>query len=114
MPVFRNYDDFTDVMTIWDYYPDILDEEGNFNGYAPEDELPERDMLAERADEEGNIVVVEEGSEEERARSLALRRERINTMRAHQGLPPISEEEYLAYCRRKDITDECVVSLVRK
>ena len=114
MPVFRNYDDFTDVMTIWDYYPDILDEEGNFNGYAPEDELSERNMLAERADEDGNIVVVEEGSEEERARSLALRRERINTMRAHQGLPPISEEEYLAYCRRKDITDECVVQLCRK
>ncbi len=51
----RNYGDFTDVMTIRDYYPDILDEYGNFNGYSPEDNLPPVDM------ETGTIVVHPEG-----------------------------------------------------
>lgn len=47
-------------MTIWDYSPDILDENGNFNGYSPEDDLPDVDMLKEKADADGNIAVVEE------------------------------------------------------
>lgn len=43
------------TMTIWDEYPDILDEDGNFNGYNPEDDLPPVDM------ETGTIVVHPEG-----------------------------------------------------
>lgn len=43
------------LMTIWDTHPDILDEDGNFNGYNPEDDLPPVDM------ETGTIVVHPEG-----------------------------------------------------
>ena len=42
------------TMTIWDEYPDILDEEGNFNGYNPEDELQPSGGL--EADEDGNVA----------------------------------------------------------
>ena len=42
-------------MSIWDTHPDILDEEGNFNGYNPEDDLPPVEM------ETGTIVVHDEG-----------------------------------------------------
>ena len=114
IPVLRDYGDFTDVMTIWDYYPDILDEDGNFNGYSPEDDLPERDMLKERADADGNIPVVEEYGEEEKLRLLRLRLARINTMRKEQNLPELTEEEFLANCRPKKITDETVVCLKRQ
>lgn len=87
IPVLRDYGDFTDVMTILDYYPDILDEEGNSNGYSPEDDLPERDMLKERADANGNIPVIDEQGEQEKIRLFKLRLARINTLRAEQGLP---------------------------
>lgn len=43
------------TMSIWDTHPDILDEEGNFNGYNPEDDLPPVEM------ETGTIVVHDEG-----------------------------------------------------
>ncbi len=114
IPVLRSYGDFTDVMTIWDYYPDILDEEGNFNGYSPEDDLPDRDMLGERADADGNIPVVEEYGEEEKLRLLRLRLARINTLRKEQNLPELTEEEFLANCRPKNITDESLVCLTRQ
>jgi hypothetical protein len=42
-------------MSIWDTHPDILDEEGNFNGYNPEDDLPPVEMKT------GTIVVHPEG-----------------------------------------------------
>lgn len=48
-------DEIKQTMTIWDEYPDILDEDGNFNGYNPEDDLPPVDM------ETGTIVVHPEG-----------------------------------------------------
>lgn len=111
IPILRSYGDFTDVMTIWDYYPDILDEDGNFNGYSPEDDLPERDMLKERADADGNIPVVEEYGEEEKLRLLRLRLARINTLRKEQNLPELTEEEFLANCRPKKVTDETIVCL---
>ena len=111
IPVLRDYGDFTDVMTIWDYYPDILDEEGNFNGYSPEDDLPERDMLKERADADGNIPVIDEQGEQEKIRLFKLRLARINTLRAEQGLPELTAEEFLARCRPKEITDESIVCL---
>ena len=114
IPVLRDYGDFTDVMTIWDYYPDILDEDGNFNGYSPEDDLPERDMLKERADADGNIPVIDEQGEQEKIRLFKLRLARINTLRAEQGLPELTAEEFLARCRPKKITDEAIVCLHRK
>ena len=114
IPVLRDYGDFTDVMTIWDYYPDILDEEGNFNGYSPEEDLPDRDMLKERADADGNIPVVEEYGEEEKLRLLRLRLARINLLRKEQNLPELTEEEFLDNCRPKKITDETVVLLQRE
>ena len=114
IPVLRSYGDFTDIMTIWDYYPDILDEEGNFNGYSPEDDLPERDILKERADENGNIVVVEEYGKEVQHRLFNLRLARINTLRQEQGLPELTKEEYLALCRPKNITDETVAYLRKR
>ena len=113
IPVLRDYGDFTDVMTIWDYYPDILDEEGNSNGYSPEDDLPERDMLKERADANGNIPVIDEQGEQEKIRLFKLRLARINTLRAEQGLPGLTAEEFLARCRPKEITDESVVILTK-
>ena len=113
IPVLRDYGDFTDVMTIWDYYPDILDEEGNFNGYSPEEDLPDRDMLKERADADGNIPVVEEYGEEEKLRLLRLRLARINLLRKEQNLPELTEEEFLDNCRPKKITDETVCLLSR-
>ena len=100
-------------MTIWDYYPDILNEEGNFNGYTPESDSPERNTLAERADEDGNIVVVEEYGEQEQLRLLKLRFERVNTIRKAKGLPELTEAEFLAYCRPNQITDEAVCMLSR-
>ena len=48
------------TMTIWDEYPDILDEEGNFNGYNPEDDLPPSGGF--EADEDGNVVVQDENA----------------------------------------------------
>lgn len=42
------------TMTIWDSYPDILDEDGNFNGYNPEDDLPPMQIA------DGTIVVYDE------------------------------------------------------
>ena len=48
-------DEIKQTMTIWDTHPDILDEEGNFNGYNPEDDLPPVEM------ETGTIVVHPEG-----------------------------------------------------
>ena len=113
IPVLSDYGDFTDVMTIWDYYPDILDEEGNSNGYSPEDDLPERDMLKERADADGNIPVIDEQGEQEKIRLFKLRLARINTLRAEQGLPELTAEEFLARCRPKEITDESVVILTK-
>ena len=48
-------DEIKQTMSIWDTHPDILDEEGNFNGYNPEDDLPPVEM------ETGTIVVHDEG-----------------------------------------------------
>ena len=48
------------TMTIWDEYPDILDEEGNFNGYNPEDDLPPSGGF--EADEDGNVAVQDENA----------------------------------------------------
>ena len=48
-------DEIKQTMSIWDTHPDILDEEGNFNGYNPEDDLPPVEM------ETGTIVVHPEG-----------------------------------------------------
>ena len=48
------------TMTIWDEYPDILDEEGNFNGYNPEDDLPPSGRF--EADEDGNVAVQDENA----------------------------------------------------
>ena len=48
------------AMTIWDEYPDILDEEDNFNGYNPEDDLPPSGGF--EADEDGNIAVQDENA----------------------------------------------------
>ena len=114
VPVFYNQDKLIDTVTVWDKYPDILNEEGNFNGYCPENELPDRDMLAERADESGLIPVVEEYGEEERLRLLKLRLKSFNTYRKKNGLPEITEEEFLALCRPNQITDESVVCLSRE
>ena len=111
IPVLRDYGDFTDVMTIWDYYPDILDEDGNFNGNSLEDAIPDRDLLAERADADGNIPVIDEQGEHEKIRLFKLRLVRINTIRKEKGLPELTAEEFLARCRPKEITDECVVRL---
>ena len=112
IPVLRDYGDFTDVMTIWDYYPDILDEDGNFNGYSPEDDLPDRDLLKERADADGNIPVVEEfGEEKQRLFNIGL--QRVNALRKEKGLPELTAEEYISRCRPKQITDECVVLMSR-
>ena len=113
IPVLRDYGDFTDVMTIWDYYPDILDENGNFNGYSPENDLPDRDMLKEKADADGNIPVIDEQGEQEKVRLFKLRLARINAMRKEQKLPELTAEEFLALCRPKQITDETVARLVR-
>lgn len=110
IPVFTNNGLKTDV-TVWDNYPDILDENGKFNGYSPEDELPERDLLKERADENGNIVVVEEYGKEEQDRLMKLRLKRINEQRKAKGLQEITEEQYLKLCRPKQITDESVALL---
>lgn len=107
IPVFTNNGLKTDV-TVWDNYPDILDENGNFNGYSPEDELPERDLLKERADENGNIVVVEEYGKEEQDRLMKLQLEHINKQRKEKGLQEITEEQFLNICRPKQITDETV------
>ena len=115
IPVFRNSGDLTDVMTIWDYYPEILDEEGNFNGYEPVyDTRTAMDMLAERADEDGNIPVVEEDGEEERLRLLKIQYQQINTIRKAKGLPELTEEQFWAICRPNQITDESVVCLSRE
>ena len=48
-------DEIKQTMSIWDTHPDILDDEGNFNGYNPEDDLPPVEMEA------GTIVVHDEG-----------------------------------------------------
>ena len=48
-------DEIKQTMTIWDTHPDILDEDGNFNGYNPEDDLPPVEM------ETGTLVVHPEG-----------------------------------------------------
>lgn len=48
-------DEIKQTMSIWDTHPDILDDEGNFNGYNPEDDLPTVEM------ETGTIVVHDEG-----------------------------------------------------
>ena len=48
-------DEIKQTMSIWDTHPDILDEDGNFNGYNPEDDLPPVEM------ETGTIVVHDEG-----------------------------------------------------
>ena len=100
-------------MTIWDCYPDILNEEGNFNGYTPKSDSTERNTLAKRAAENGNIVVVEEYGEQEQLRLLKLRFERVNTIRKAKGLPELTEAEFLAYCRPNQITDETFVQLAR-
>ena len=47
-------DEIKQTMSIWDTHPDILDEDGNFNGYNPEDDLPPVEM------ETGTIVVHDE------------------------------------------------------
>ena len=39
-----NGDEIKQTMTIWDEYPDILDEDGNFNGNNPEDDLPPAEL----------------------------------------------------------------------
>ena len=101
-------------MTIWDYYPDILDEEGNFNGNSLEDAIPDRDMLTERADSTGYVPVIDEQGEQEKIRLFKLRLARINTLRAEQGLPELTAEEFLARCRPREITDESVVCLSRE
>ena len=93
--------------------PDILDEDGNFNGNSLEDAIPDRDMLKERADADGNIPVIDEQGEQEKIRLFKLRLARINTLRAEQGLPELTAEEFLARCRPKEITDESVCTLVR-
>jgi len=54
---------------------------------------------------------VDEQGEEEKLRLLRLRLARINTLRKEQNLPELTEEEFLAYCRPKNITDECVALL---
>ena len=48
------------TMSIWDEYPDILDDEGNFNGYNPEDDLPPSGGF--EADEDGNVAVQDENA----------------------------------------------------
>ncbi|MBP3627175.1 MAG: recombinase family protein [Clostridia bacterium] len=106
IPVFQDAGVLKNRMTIWDYYPDILDENGYFNGYQPEDELPDRDMLKERADADGNIVVVEEGTETPKITELQLNR--INAMRREKGLSELTVDEVLTICRPKQITDESV------
>lgn len=105
IPVFRSHGELTDVMTIWDYYPDILDEEGNYNGNDQEGDMPRM------AFENGTVAVVEEYGEEEQKRLQKIRYERINHMRKSKGLPELTEEEFLAFCRPNQITDETVVCL---
>lgn len=76
--------------------------------------MPDRDLLKERADADGNITVVEEYGEEEKHRLLQLRLARINILRKEQKLPELTEEEFVNCCRPKQITDDTVVKLVRK
>lgn len=116
VPVFQKQDELTNIITVWDKYPDILDEEGNFNGYCPEDDLPDRDMLAERADENGYIPVVEDIEIEAEEiivddSVFEMKFESFNTFRRKNGFPELTEEDFLALCRPKQITDETVVCL---
>ena len=48
-------DEIKQCMTIWDEYPDILDDEGNFNGKNPEDDLPPMEIPT------GTVPVYEDG-----------------------------------------------------
>jgi hypothetical protein len=73
------------------------------------------DMLEERADEDGNIVVVDEGDiHDDWGEMLKLRIEQINRIRRLKGLPELTMEEYFANCRPNQITDESIVCLVRE
>ena len=47
-------DEINQTMNIWGTRPDILDEDDNFNGYNPEDDLPSVEM------ETGTIAVHDE------------------------------------------------------
>ena len=108
IPVFRSHGELTEVMTIWDYYPDILDEDGNYNGNAQEGDMPPM------AFENGTVAVVEEYGEEEQKRLQKIRYERINHMRKSKGLPELTEEQFLALCRPKQFTDETIVCLCKQ
>ncbi len=82
-----------------------MDDEGNFNGYSPEDELTETALPT------GTVPVVEEYGEQEKQRLFKLRLQRINNIRKEQGLPEMTEDEFVALCRPKQITDESICLL---
>ena len=71
-------------------------------------------LVREEQLENGNIPVVEEDGEEERNRLLKLQYQQVNIIRKAKGLPELTEEQFLVFCRPNQITDESIVCLSRR
>ena len=86
-----------DHVTIWDMHPDILDENGNFNGYTPEWEVPEE--IKKKWDCSEDVIGYPEDYVSEESKRIAEEYERK------------AEERMKFYSDLMKHTDETVVLL---
>ena len=86
-----------DHVTIWDMHPDILDENGNFNGYTPEWEVPEE--IKKKWDCSEDVIGYPEDYVSEESKRIAEEYERK------------AEERMKFYSDLMKHTDESVVRL---
>ncbi len=89
-----------DHVTILDMHPDILDENGNFNGYTPEWEVSEE--IKKKWDCSEDVIGYPEDYVSEESKQIAEECERK------------AEERMKFYSDLMKHTDECVVSMSRK
>ena len=89
-----------DHVTIWDMHPDILDENGNFNGYTPEWEVPEE--IKKKWDCSEDVIGYPEDYVSEESKRIAEEYERK------------AEERMKFYSDLMKHTDETVVLLSRE
>lgn len=88
-----------DHVTIWDMHPDILDENGNFNGYTPECEVPEE--IKKKWDCSEDVIGYPEDYVSEESKRIAEEDERK------------AEERMKFYSDLMKHTDETVVLITR-
>lgn len=109
-PVFKSRltDDTSTIYTIQDAYPDIIDDEGEFTGYDPSDEHKSQGFNTE---ENGCITIYPDETEfYEEHSCLSTDHQRSKSSLEESVLLQEGRKKFL----RKETTDECVVSLIKK